>query len=75
MQPLKAQVKNKHFVIEEPTDLPEGQVIDLVSIEDDGLDDEQRAALHAELEACVAEMKTGARIDAETMMSNLRARP
>ncbi len=76
MQPLKAQVKNGHLVMDEPTDLPEGEVIYLVPVEDsDDLDDEERAALHRSLEASVSEAKAGLRIDGDALIARLRARP
>jgi hypothetical protein len=39
------------------------------------LDDEDRAALHAELEASIAEAKAGKVIDAEVVLAELRAMP
>ncbi len=75
MQPLKAHVKNGQIVVDEPAELAEGQVFYLVPVDEDELDDEERKALHAELEACVDEMRSGARIDAKTAMAKLRARP
>jgi hypothetical protein len=58
MQSLKAQVKNGRLILDEPTELPEGEVVYLQLVEgiaDDGLDDAERAALHNELEASIAE--------------------
>ena len=55
MQPLKAHVHNGRLVLDEPTDLPEGKVVELVPLDDvlahggDELDDEDRAELHAAL--------------------------
>jgi len=34
MQPLKAHVKNGRLVLDEPTDLPEGEEIELVPLDD-----------------------------------------
>ena len=50
MQPLKAHVKNGRLVLDEPTDLPDGEVIYLHPIEaevgaGDGFDNDERAAL------------------------------
>ena len=79
MQPLKAHVKNGRLVLDEPTDLPEGKEIELVPLDDvlaaggDDLDDEERAALHAEIEASVAEAKTGKLVDADVVLAELRA--
>jgi hypothetical protein len=49
MQPFKAQVHNGRLVLNEPTDLPEGKVVELLPIDDvlagggDYLNDEERA--------------------------------
>ena len=34
MQPLKARVHNGRLVLDEPTDLPEGEVVELVPLDD-----------------------------------------
>lgn len=48
MEKLRARVINGRLVMDEPTELPEGIVLDLV-IDDEGddLTPEERAALHA----------------------------
>jgi hypothetical protein len=80
MQPLKAHVKNGRLVLDEPTDRSEGEVIELVPLDEvlanggDYLDDQDRAALHAELEASLAETKAGKLIDADVVLAELRAR-
>ena len=80
MQSLKAHVHNGRLVLDEPTDLPEGEVVELVRADEvalgddqDELDDEERAALHRELEASIAEARAGHVIDADTVMAELRA--
>ena len=80
MQPVKARVRNGRLVLDEPTDRPEGEEVELVPLDevladdDDGLDEEDRAALHAELVACAREMKAGVElIDAEVVLAELRA--
>ncbi|MEI7891961.1 MAG: hypothetical protein WCI05_02655 [Myxococcales bacterium] len=78
MQLLKAHVRRGRLVLDEPTDRPEGEVIDLVPLDDvlvnggDDLNDEERATLHAELEASVAEAKAGKLIDANVVLAELR---
>lgn len=51
MQPLIAVVKHGRLILDEPTDLPEGEVVQLVQVLNgsDDLDDEERAALRREL--------------------------
>jgi hypothetical protein len=47
---IRARVSQGRLVVDEPVDLPEGTVLDLViDDEEDELDDEERRALHARL--------------------------
>ena len=79
MQPVKAHVKNGRLVLDEPTDRPEGEVVELVPLDEvlahggDYLDEEERAALRAELEASIAEAKSGQLVDADVVLAELRA--
>ncbi len=79
MQMVRARVKNGRLVLDEPTDRPEGEVVELVPLDEvlanggDYLDDQERAALHAELEASIAEAKAGALIDADVVLAELRS--
>jgi hypothetical protein len=79
MHAIKAIVSNGRLVVNEPTDLPEGKVVELVPLDEvlasggDYLDDEERAALHRELEASVAESVAGELIDADQVLAELRA--
>jgi hypothetical protein len=79
MQPLRAHVHNGRLVLDEPTDLPEGEVVELLPLgaalldEADDLDDNERAALHAELSASIAEAKAGHLVDADEVLADLRA--
>ena len=78
MQPLKAHVRNGRLVLDEPTDLPEGEVVELVPRADilaqggDELEDDERVALHRELEASITEAKAGHLIDADDVIAELR---
>jgi hypothetical protein len=79
MQPLKAHVKNGRLVLDEPTDLPEGEVIELMRVDDvlanggDDLDEEERERLHESLREGIRQMKAGETIDAAEAMAELRA--
>jgi len=79
MQPLKAHVHNGRLVLDEPTDLPEGEVIELVSVDEvlaqggDLLDDEERGRLHEALRESIEQMKRGETIDAADALAELRA--
>jgi len=79
MQPLKAHVRNGRLVLDEPTDLPEGEVVELVPIDEvlarggDDLDGQDRAELHHALEESIAEADAGQLIDADDVLAELRA--
>lgn len=76
-QPVKARVKNGRLVVDEPTDGPEGEEVELVPLDEvlarggDYLDDEERAALHAELEASIAGAESGELVDADVVLAEL----
>jgi hypothetical protein len=80
MEPLKAHVHNGRLVLDEPTDLPEGDVIYLqpldgiAPVDGDDLDDEERAALHRELDASMAEADAGQVEDFASVVAELRRR-
>jgi hypothetical protein len=80
MQPFKAHVRNGRLVLDEPTDLPEGEVIELVPVDEvlasggDYLDDEERERLHKSIERGLADVKAGRTVDASDVIEGLRAR-
>jgi hypothetical protein len=80
IEPLQARVRNGRIVLDEPIDLPEGEGIELVPLDEvlahggDYLDDEDRAALHRELDVSIAEAEAGQFIDADLVLAELRAR-
>jgi hypothetical protein len=73
MTGFRARVQNGRLVIDEPTDLPEGTVLDLV-VDDEGddLTDEERAALHAAIERSVEDAKAGRVRPAADVVRDLR---
>jgi hypothetical protein len=79
MQPLKAHVHKGRLVLDEPTDLPEGEEVELVPLDEvlakggDYLDDEERAELHKALREGIDQMKAGNLIDADEALAELRA--
>jgi hypothetical protein len=79
MHALKAQVKNGRLVLDEPTDLPEGEVVELVPVDEvlasggDYLEDEERERLHESLRESIEQMKAGELIDADDALAELRA--
>jgi hypothetical protein len=78
MQPLRAKVHNGRLVLDEPTDLPEGEVVYLHPVEaevgeDDGFDDDERAALTSALDEGIAAAKNGDHVDADELVQDLLA--
>ena len=71
MMPLRARVKNGRLLLDEPTELPDGTEVNLAVLDDD-LDDEDRARLHAALEASEEEFKAGKGIPAAEVIAELR---
>jgi hypothetical protein len=80
MQPIKAHVQNGRLQLDEPTTLPEGQVVYLQPVEGllvteaEDRDDNDREALHEELEASLAEADAGEVVDFSTAIADLRQR-
>jgi hypothetical protein len=76
MQPLKAHVRNGRLVLDEPTDLPEGEVVYLQPLDatlDDEFDDEERAQLREALHEGIEQMKAGQTLDVAEALAELRA--
>jgi hypothetical protein len=70
---LKARVHNGRFVVDEPTELPEGTEVDLLPLDPgDWLDPDDRAALHRALVASQEDFEDGRLIDAEEVLRELR---
>ena len=80
MRVLEAHVRNGRLVLDEPTDLPEGEVVELVTVDEvlarggDLLDDEEREELHRALDKGLEQAKRGETIDADVVIAELRAR-
>ena len=75
MNRLRARVENGRLVLDEPTTLPDGTVLDLVlDDEGDDLTDEQREALHEALARSHESLKKGDVRPASAIIKELRAR-
>ena len=72
---LRAVVKEGRLLVDEPTTLPEGTVLDLV-VDDEGdeLDEAERAVLHAHLESSWEESRRGELIPATDVLAELRGK-
>ena len=74
MHPFKAQVRNGRLILDEPTDLPEGDVVELVPVDpSDELDDGERTRLDAAIHASVDQIRARTTIDATVVLAKLRA--
>ena len=73
MTGFRARVQNGRLVIDTPTALPEGTVLDLV-VDDEGddLSDEERAALHDALRKSAEELKAGKSYPAADVLRDLQ---
>jgi len=67
-------------VLGEPTDLPEGEDVELVPLDEvlasggDYLDEEERRRLHKSVERGLEDVRAGRTVAAEQVIANLRAR-
>ena len=75
MSPLRARVEKGRLVLDEPTTLPEGMVVDLV-VDDEGddLTNEERCALHEALSASWKSAEAGRVRPASGILDELRRR-
>jgi hypothetical protein len=73
MQPLKAVVRNGRLVVDEPTTLPEGTEVELLSVGDD-FDPEERARLLAALDDGIEDFERGDHVDGFDFIAQMRAK-
>jgi hypothetical protein len=75
----RVHVENGRIVMDEPTDLPEGTVLEVGNLEildeEDDLDDEERASLHRALDEAIASVKAGQVVDGDEFIRHLLKRP
>ena len=75
MSPLRARVEKGRIILDEPTTLPDGTVIDLVADDEgDDLTEEERRALHAALSASWTAAEAGRLRPASAILDELRQR-
>jgi hypothetical protein len=75
MSSLRARVQNGRLVLDEPTGLPDGTIVDLVADDEgDDLTDSDRAALHAALERSWESVNAGRVRPASEIIDELRTR-
>ena len=72
---LQAIVKDGRLVLDEPTDLPDGTVLELVADDETGeLGPEELAQLNAALERGARALESGASVDGAALIARLRAK-
>ena len=72
---IKARVQDGRLIVDEPTDLPEGTVIELIPTDPgDDLDDAEREELHKALAQSQEDIKAGRLVDAADVLKGLRSR-
>ncbi len=76
MPGLRARVEKGRLVVDEPTDLPEGTVLNLV-VDDEGddMDDAERAALDESVARGLDAARAGKVRPAADVLAELRRRP
>jgi hypothetical protein len=72
---IKARVQAGRLVLDEPTELPEGAVVEMLPLDPgDWLDEADRAALHDALLESNVDVAEGRLVDAEDVLRELRSR-
>jgi hypothetical protein len=75
MSVFRARVRNGRIVLDEPTDLPEGCVLDLVLADSwDALDDADRRALHDAISRSAEDVAQGRTVAYDDVLKKLRER-
>jgi hypothetical protein len=73
MQALRARVRNGRITLDEPTDFPEGKEVNLVLVDDDGLNDEERRRLLEAIDQSMLEADAGEVESVSKLIADLRA--
>ncbi len=72
---VRATVRNGCLVVDQPTELPDGTVLDLV-VDDEGdqLDDQEREVLNAAISRSLSQSDDGRTAPVDVILDKLRAR-
>ena len=68
---LKARVENGKVIVDEDTDLPDGEIYLLAVSPDALMDDSEHAALEEELEKALDDEEAGRLVDSKSLMNRL----
>ena len=73
MSPLRARVENGRLLLDEPTELPDGTIVELVANDEgDDLTEPERQALHDALSASWTSAQAGRLRPASAIVDELR---
>ena len=72
MRALKAHVRAGRLLLDEPTGLPDGTEVRVALVDDDDLDDGERAKLHAAIQAGEDELDAGQAVGEDELRARLR---
>jgi hypothetical protein len=71
---LRGEVRSGRLILDEPMDLPDGTVVELVPADtEDALDQEDRERLHAAIDRGIADARAGRTVPASEVLAKLRA--
>ena len=70
---LEARVQNGRLVLDAPTDLPEGKVVPLQALDDDGLSDEEREQVLQAVDEGLADVEAGRTEPLSEVLKQLRS--
>ncbi|MCC6216493.1 MAG: hypothetical protein IT376_16645 [Polyangiaceae bacterium] len=70
----RSHVRGGRLVLDEPTDLPEGAVVEFVPVEEVETDDDERERFDAALELSTSQARAGQLVDADEVIRELMAR-
>jgi hypothetical protein len=71
---FQARVEHGRLVLDEPVNLPDGTLVDLVPADQgDALDDEDRQRLEAAIDRGIEEARSGQTVPAREVLARLRA--
>jgi hypothetical protein len=73
MNAVKARVENGRILVDEPTDLPDGEIYLVPVVDGDDLDEEERAALHQALDEALDDADAGRVVDENALRAVVRA--
>lgn len=75
MHALKAQIRNGRIVVDEETDLPDGEIYLVPVGVGDDLDEEERAALLCSIDEGLEAARAGQYVDADEVIAELLSHP